>query len=77
VTAPLTTRPSGDRAIDPADVLRLRAWARGVLYREGEIFSLPEAIDPLQEYAKANGLVGRWGQDEVQRVLGDTFGEIA
>jgi hypothetical protein len=53
--------------------LTLRAEARTFLWAEGEIESIPEAVDPLQAFAVPSGLVAEIGQDSVQKVLSDAF----
>jgi hypothetical protein len=57
----------------PIDILELRAWARALLWAEGEIESVSEAIDPLQAFADASGLVSEIGQDAVQKVLSNAL----
>lgn len=59
--------------IDPLTVFKARAEARAILWAACE-FDTPGAVDPLQAYAIASGLVDRLGQDEVQRVLAIAFG---
>jgi hypothetical protein len=63
--------------VDPApiDVLELRAWARGFLLAEGEIASVAEAVDPLQAFAVASGLVAEIGADTVQAIIAQHFRE--
>jgi hypothetical protein len=57
----------------PLDVLELRAWARALLLAEGEIESVPKAVDPLQAFAVASGLVAEIGADRVQRIITRQF----
>jgi hypothetical protein len=57
----------------PIDVLELRAWARAYLRSIGEFDGIPEAVDPLQAFAVASGLVDEIGQDAVQKILADVF----
>jgi hypothetical protein len=57
----------------PIAVLELRAWARALLLAEGEIASVAEAVDPLQAFAVASGLVAQIGADRVQKILSDAF----
>jgi hypothetical protein len=57
----------------PLDVLELRAWARALLLAENEIESVAEAVDPLQAFAVASGLVEQIGQDRVQKILSGAF----
>jgi hypothetical protein len=61
------------KPVDPLDVLTLRAWARVRLLAEGEIASVAEAVDPLQAFAVASGLVEQIDQDGVQKILSDAF----
>jgi hypothetical protein len=56
----------------PLDVLELRSWARAYLFAAGE-YELAEAVDPLQAFAVASGLVAQIGQDGVQKILRDAF----
>jgi hypothetical protein len=64
-----TTAPS------PLDVLELRAWARALLLADGEIESVAEAVDPLQAFAVASGLVAQIGADAVQQIIAQQFRE--
>jgi hypothetical protein len=64
-------------APSPLDVLKLRAWARAYLWWAGEIESIQAAVDPLQAFAVASGLVDELGQDAVQQIIADAFGEVA
>jgi len=57
----------------PLDVLALRAWARALLLAEGEIASVAEAVDPLQAFAVASGLVAQIGADAVQQIIAQQF----
>jgi hypothetical protein len=61
--------------LDPVAVFELRAWARATLW-QACIYDLPEAVDPLQDFAVASGLGDRLGQDEVQRLLADAFHRV-
>jgi hypothetical protein len=56
-----------------SDILALRAWARARLLLEGEILTVPEAVDPLQRFAERSGLVHRVGQTAVQDVIATAF----
>jgi hypothetical protein len=69
MTAPATI----ENRVDPIDVLELRAWARALLLAEGEIASVAEAVDPLQAFAVASGLVAEIGADAVQRIIAQEF----
>ena len=57
----------------PLDVLALRAWARALLLAEGEIESVAEAVDPLQAFAVASGLVAQIGANAVQQIIAQQF----
>lgn len=59
-------------APDPLEVLKLRAWARGLLHREG-LLDLHSAVDVLWESAERAGLVGELGADTVQQILSREF----
>jgi len=61
----------------PINVLTLRAWARALLLAEGEIESVPAAVDPLQAFAVASGLVAELGADQVQRIIAQEFRQRA
>jgi hypothetical protein len=58
---------------DPVEVLEARAWARARLWSTCDILDLLDAVDPLQEFAEAAGLVAKLGQDFVQHVIGSAF----
>jgi hypothetical protein len=60
--------------IDPLALFELRAWARAILWQACE-FDLHTAVDVLQADAETSGLVAEFGQDEVQRVLANAFGD--
>jgi len=57
---------------NPKEVFAARCEARALLHISGEL-SLHDAIDELQTYAEASGLLDRIGQDEVQRIMGIAF----
>jgi hypothetical protein len=59
--------------VAPVHVLRLRAEARALLWAQGEIESIPEAVDPLQAFAIASSLVDEIGEDQAQRIIADAF----
>ena len=70
MTAAAIDHPSDtDTRPMPIDVLRLRTWARAYLFFIGEFADLPEAVDPLWDYAEQSGLVDRLGADFVQSLL--------
>jgi hypothetical protein len=60
----------------PVDVLRIRAWSRAALWAAGEIATIPEAVDELQAFAVASGLVEQIGQDAVQAILAEAFAPV-
>jgi hypothetical protein len=56
----------------PIEVFRERCEARAMLVANG-LMDLIEAVDGMQESAVAQGLVARHGQDEIQRILSESF----
>ena len=58
----------------PLAVFRERAEARATLVA-GDLMDLQSAVDRMQEVAAAQGLVAQYGQDAVQKILGDAFRE--
>jgi hypothetical protein len=56
----------------PIVVFRERCEARAMLVGNG-LMTLIEAIDGLQAAAETQGLVARYGQDEIQQVLSEAF----
>jgi hypothetical protein len=58
----------------PLDVLELRSWARAYLFAAGE-YELAAAVDPLQAFAVASGLVAEIGADAVQQIIAEQFQE--
>ena len=63
-----------NRAADRLEVFRERCLARALLVREG-LQDFQEAVDGLQNAAVAYGLVGRFGQDEIQAIMAEAFDE--
>jgi hypothetical protein len=57
---------------DPLDVFLARAEARAHLVAAG-LYTLQESVDTLQESAAAQGLLKQYGQDEIQRILSESF----
>jgi hypothetical protein len=55
-------------AVDAADVLRLRAWARARLFAEGEL-DLQEAVDVLAAAAERDGI----DTDLAQQIIASEF----
>jgi hypothetical protein len=53
-------------------VFRVRAEARADLVANGYM-DLQTAVDGLQEAAAAQGLLKQYGQDEIQRILSESF----
>jgi hypothetical protein len=65
--------PSLPAEIAAADaVFAERCEASALRHLSGEL-SLHDAIDELQSYAEDSGLLDRIGQDEAQRIMGETF----
>jgi hypothetical protein len=56
----------------PVDVFRERCEARVLLCANG-LMTLQDAVDGLQAAAEAQGLVRRYGQDEIQQILSEAF----
>jgi hypothetical protein len=59
-------------ATSPLEVFRARCEARVLLCANG-IMPLQDAVDGLQESAAAQGLLKQYGQDEIQRILSESF----
>jgi hypothetical protein len=59
----------------PVDVLEIRASIRAFLWRRW-LLEMPEAVDPLQEYAESTGLVTELGQDVVQAIIAAPFARL-
>jgi hypothetical protein len=55
----------------PLAVLELRAWARAYLWAACLIETIPEAVDPLTEFAERSGL----DPDTAQQILAHYFRE--
>jgi hypothetical protein len=56
----------------PIEIFRERCEARCLLVSNG-LMTLQDAVDGLQEAAAAQGLLKRYGQDEIQRILAESF----
>jgi hypothetical protein len=76
---PLTHPMPAAAAIDhqntkpaPIEIFRERCEARVLLCANG-LMDLQDAVDGLQESAAAQGLVKRYGQDEIQWILSEAF----
>lgn len=54
-------------------LLETRALIRAYLEYEHQFEHLADAVDPLQEFAEASGLVAAIGQGEVQRLIAKPF----
>ncbi len=54
------------------EIFRERCEARAMLVANG-LMTLQDAVDELQEVAVAQGLLKQFGQDEIQRVLAESF----
>jgi hypothetical protein len=59
-----------------ADVFRALCESRALRWRLHEWDWIGDAVDPLQKWAEANGLVRLIGQDAVQAIMSDAFGEV-
>jgi hypothetical protein len=59
---------------DSLEAFKARCWAKALLVSEG-LMDFHEAVDGLQNAAVAFRLAERVGQDEVQRILAEAFGE--
>lgn len=58
---------------DPLEVFLARAEARAHLVANG-LYELQEAVDTLQAAAERDGLVAKYGQDEIQQIMAEAFG---
>jgi hypothetical protein len=58
---------------DPLVVFLIRAEARAHLCAAG-LHSLQDSVDTLQADAESQGLVAKYGQDEIQWILSEAFG---
>jgi hypothetical protein len=56
----------------PIEIFRERCEARATLVANG-LMTLQDAVDGLQESAAAQGLLKRYGQDEIQQILGEAW----
>lgn len=54
-------------------VFRALCESRALRWRQGEWDWIGDAVDPLQEWAVANGLVRLIGQDAVQAIMAEAF----
>jgi hypothetical protein len=61
------------KLVDPLRVLEARAQARAVLLRCDAWETEEEAIAPLMEYARAAGLVEKYGADVVWTIIDKAF----
>jgi len=57
----------------PIDVLRARAEAKVLLIHNGYYQDFQSAVDELWAAAERDGLVEKFGVDEIQRVLSESF----
>lgn len=62
-------------ALNVSEIFQARAEARAILFAEG-VFELHEAVDVLQAYAEASGLVDEISQDAVQAIMSEAFGNV-
>jgi hypothetical protein len=60
-------------AADPLVVFLARAEARAHLVAVG-LHSLQDSVDKLQADAEVQGLVAKYGQEEIQQILSEAFG---
>ena len=58
--------------IDPVDAFIERAEGRAYLWLIGDL-TLHEAVDVLQADAERDGLIEQIGQDQIQKILGESF----
>ena len=72
--------PDGQAPADTVEVFRALCWARAQLWRSHELDAehdgdhwIGHAVDPLQEWAKTNGLIRLIGQDAVQAIMSEAF----
>jgi hypothetical protein len=56
----------------PIEIFRERCEARATLVAHG-LYNLQDTVDTLQAAAEEQGLVARYGQDEVQQILSEAF----
>jgi hypothetical protein len=63
-----------NRPANTLEAFKARCWARALLVREG-VMEFYEAIDGLQNAAVAYGLIESVGQDEIQHLMSEAFGE--
>jgi len=68
-----STSTTAAPAPDALEMFRARCEARAYLYAAGDLSDLHDAVDVLQDQAKRHGLIDRYGQDTVQRVVADAF----
>jgi hypothetical protein len=61
------------RPAPPIDILTVRAETRAYLWSIGVFASMAAAVDPLEEYAHASGLVRELGQDFCQQIISAPF----
>lgn len=72
--------PDSAPRADSTAVFRALCWSRATRWRSGHIAAehggdawIGHAVDPLQEWAQANGLVRLIGQDAVQAIIAEAF----
>jgi hypothetical protein len=56
----------------PLQIFRLRCETRCLLVSNG-LMTLQDAVDGMQEAAVARGLLKEFGQDEIQRIMAESF----
>jgi hypothetical protein len=72
MTVAIPTKHHESATASPIEIFRERCEARAMLVANGHM-SLIEAVDGLQESAAAQGLLKRYGQDEVQQIMSESF----
>jgi hypothetical protein len=65
-----------EQQADLATVLRARCFARALLYANGWL-DFCDAVNELQHFAEASGLVAAIGQDAVQAIVAEMFAPTA
>jgi hypothetical protein len=72
ITARTIDHPESAKPATLIDVLRERAEAKAVLIANG-YQELQSAVDELWLAAERDGLVEKFGADEIQRILSESF----
>lgn len=69
--------PGGNMPVDLAVAFQALCESRALRWELGEWDWIGDAVDPLQHWAEANGLVRLIGQDSVQAIMAEAFTEPA